>query len=353
MAAPLKRGLNDRQAQALSSFSEDWMTSPKASTRVVHAALIGNLLVAATKLVAALLTGSSAMMSEAVHSFVDCSNEVLLLHGLRRASRTADVHHPLGYGRELYFWSFIVALLIFAIGAGVSIYEGIIHIRHPEPISDPTVNYVVLGVALVFETVSWIISMRQFRAAKGSLGYYEAFRQSKDPPSFMVLFEDSAAIAGIVIAALGTFGSVQLHEPRLDGVASVLIGVVLAAVSFLLTKESKSLLIGERADRELSDSILHIAGAEGKIARANGVLTMHLAPDQILAALSLDFEDALSAADVELAVADLERRVRAAHPQVVALFVKPQAHRNFRQAGAAGFEEPRIEADGQTNLDSD
>jgi len=317
------------------------MTSPKGSTRVVHVALIGNLLVAATKLVAALWTGSSAMMSETVHSFVDCSNEVLLLYGLRRASRAADVHHPLGYGRELYFWSFIVALLIFAIGAGVSTYDGIIHIRSPRAISDPTVNYVVLGLALVFESVSWIISMRQFRSAKGSLGYYEAFRQSKDPTSFMVLFEDSAAIVGIVIAALGTVGSVQLHDPRLDGVASVLIGVVLAGVSFLLTKESKSLLIGERADRQLSESILRIAGAERRIGRANGVLTMQLAPDQIVAALSLDFEDALSAAEVEAAVADIERRVQAAHPHVVALFVKPQAHGSFRQRGAVGFEEPR------------
>ena len=187
--------------------------APKTSTKaVVRAALIGNLLVAATKLLAALRTGSSAMLSEAVHSFVDCGNEILLLYGLRRAARPADAHHPLGHGRELYFWSFIVGLLIFALGAGVSIYQGIGHILHPEPITHPSVNYIVLALALIFETASWVISMRQFRAAKGPLGYFEAFRRSKDPPSFMVLFEDSAAIAGIVIAAIGTFVSVQLHE---------------------------------------------------------------------------------------------------------------------------------------------
>jgi cation diffusion facilitator family transporter len=317
------------------------MAANSGSKKVVHAALIGNLLVAATKLFAALRTGSAAMMSEAVHSFVDCGNEVLLLYGLRRAARAPDAHHPLGHGRELYFWSFIVGLLIFALGAGVSIFEGIGHILHPEPIADPAVSYIVLALALVFESVSWVISLRQFRAAKGSAGYFEAFRRSKDPPSFLVFFEDSAAIVGILIAAVGTFLSVQLREPRIDGIASVLIGLVLAFVSLLLTAESKSLLIGERADRSLGDSILRIAGSERSISRANGVLTVQLAPDQIVAALSLDFEDALSAAEVEDAVIEIEREVRAAHPQVVALFVKPQTQRRFRQTGITGFEEPK------------
>jgi cation diffusion facilitator family transporter len=308
---------------------------------VVHAALVGNLLVAGTKLFAALWTGSAAMMSEAVHSFVDSGNEMLLLHGMRRAAQAPDAHHPLGYGRELYFWSFIVALLIFALGAGISIYEGIDHLRHPQPIDHAGTNYLVLALALVFELASWVISLRQFRAAKGSLGYFEAFRQSKDPPSFMVLFEDSAALAGILIAALGTFLAVQLHEPRFDAIASILIGLVLGIVSFLLTEESKSLLIGERADQSLSDSILRTAGSHPAVSRANGVLTMQLAPDQIVAALSLDFVDAVSAGTVEDAVADIEQSVRTAHPQVVALFVKPQAQRNYRQVAAAGFEEPR------------
>lgn len=312
------------------------MAAHTSSAKVVHAALIGNVLVAATKLFAALWTGSSAMMSEAVHSFVDCGNELLLLYGLRRAARAPDAHHPLGHGRELYFWSFIVALLIFALGAVISIYEGIDHMRRPEPISDPGVSYLVLAAALVFESVSWVISMRQFRATKGSLRYFEAFRKSKDPASFMVLFEDSAAIVGILIAAIGTFLAVRLHQPRLDGIASILIGLLLALVSFLLTAESKSLLIGERADQSLSDSILRIAASQSAITRANGVLTMQLAPDQIVAALSLDFEDALSAREVEEAVAQIERKVCAEHPQVVALFVKPQAHRDYRGTALGG-----------------
>ena len=307
----------------------------QSTRKAVYAALAGNILVAATKLLAAFWTGSSAMMSEAVHSIVDSGNEVLLLYGLHRAGRRPDAQHPLGYGRELYFWSFIVALLIFALGAGVSVYEGIAHIRHPEPIADPLISYAVLALAFVFEGGSWMVSWRQFKAAKGALGYYEAVRRSKDPPSFMVLFEDSAALAGLVIAGLGTFAAVQLRQPFFDGLASILIGVVLGAIAFLLARESKSLLIGEHADTVLSDSILRVAGAEKSVTRANGVLTMQLAPEQIVAALSLDFEDHLTAAQIEDAVIDIERKVRAAHPQVVALFIKPQTDKSYRQAAAS------------------
>lgn len=308
------------------------MAASASSKNAVLAALAGNLLVAATKLLAAIWTGSSAMLSEAVHSFVDSGNEVLLLYGMRRAGRRPDEQHPLGYGRELYFWSFIVALLVFAVGAGVSAYEGIRHVWAPEPINDPLVSYVVLALAGLFEGGSWLVSLRQFKAAKGPLGYYEAFRRSKDPPSFMVLFEDSAALAGILIAGLGTFAAVQLHDPIFDGLASILIGVVLAAVSLLLARESKSLLIGERADRQLGDSILQVAGSEKSVTRANGVLTMQLAPDQIIAALSLDFEDHLTADQIESAVIEIERRVRESHPQVVALFIKPQTDKSYREA---------------------
>ena len=317
------------------------MAAQKASSkRVIYAALIGNLLVAATKAIAAAWTGSSAMFSEAVHSVVDTGNEVLLLYGIRRAAHRPDPEHPLGYGRELYFWSFIVALLIFAIGAGVSIYEGIGHIRKPEPISDPLVNYLVLALALLFDGGSWLVSLRQFQTVKGPLGYYEAFRRSKDPPSFMVLFEDSAALLGILIAAVGTFLAVALNAPEIDGIASILIELVLAGIAILLARESKSLLIGERADRRLSNSILRIAGAESSVVRANGVLTVQLAPDQILAALSLDFADDLCAADIEEKVGEIEGKVRAAHPEVVTLFVKPQTDKGYRQAVLRRFGEP-------------
>jgi cation diffusion facilitator family transporter len=307
------------------------VTTP-ASTRAVYAALVSNLLVAASKAVAAAWTGSSAMLSEAVHSFVDTGNEVLLLYGMRRAVRRSDPEHPLGHGRELYFWSFVVALLVFALGAGVAVYEGIVHAMDPEPISDPLVNYVVLALAFLFEGSSWWISLQQFRTVKGDLSYGEAFRRSKDPPSFMVLFEDTAALLGIAIAAVGTWLSVRLHAPIIDGVASMLIGLVLGAVALLLARESKSLLIGERADRLLTNSILRIAGAEQSIARANGLLTVQLAPDQVLALLSLEFADDLRTPEIEDRVVEIERKIRAAHPEVAMLFVKPQTDRTFRDA---------------------
>ena len=308
------------------------MAAKISSKAAVYAALVGNLFVAVTKTGAAAWTGSSAMLSEAIHSFVDTGNEVLLLYGMRRSVRRADAAHPLGHGRELYFWSFIVALLIFALGATVSIYQGIVHVMRPEPITDAIVNYVVLALAFAFEGGSWLVSLRQFSAAKGALGYYEAFRRSKDPPSFMVLFEDSAALIGILIAGFGTFAASNFGWLVFDGIASILIGVVLGVTSILLARESKSLLIGERADRELTESILGIAAEEPQIASANGVLTVQLAPDQIVAALSLEFADTLRANEIEAAVLGIEQKIRAAHPEVVALFVKPQANRMYRES---------------------
>lgn len=271
------------------------MAAKASSKPAIYAALIGNLLVAVTKAVAAAWTGSSAMVSEAIHSFVDTGNELLLLYGLRRAGRGADREHPLGHGRELYFWSFIVALLVFALGAAMSVYGGMMHIRHPEPISSPGVSYVVLALSFLFEGASWLVSLRQFRAAKGTLGFFEAFRRSKDPPAFTVLFEDSAALLGIVIAALGTWAATRLDAPALDGVASVLIGLVLGGTSVLLARESKSLLIGEQASPRLAASILRVAEEASLVSRANGLLTTQLAPDRDFAPKTLSPRSACEA----------------------------------------------------------
>jgi cation diffusion facilitator family transporter len=317
------------------------MSNTPTSKQVVYAALIGNLLVAATKTLAALWTGSSAMTSEAIHSFVDSGNEILLLYGLHRAARPADAEHPFGHGRELYFWSFIVSLLIFAIGSGVSLYQGIAHIRDPHPIENPWVNYIVLAFAMVFEGGSWMISMRQFRSAtaRGRLSFYEAFRKSKDPPSFMVLFEDTAALLGIVLAAAGTFAATQWRMPQLDGAASVLIGCVLAAIAIVLARESKSLLIGESASSELTKSIIDIASRDPAVLRVNGLLTAQLAPDQILVALSLEFSDDLRVPELEERVIEIERNIRARHGEVTALFVKPQTPKTFSEARRKRFGE--------------
>ena len=307
------------------------MAASVSSTRVIYAALIANLLIAFTKAGAAAWTGSSSMMSEAVHSLVDTGSQGLLLYGQHRSSMQADREHPTGYGRELYFWSFIVALLVFGLGAVVSFSLGISHLKDPEPINDPFVNYLVLALAFAFESVSWWIALQHCKRVKGPLGYYAAFRASKNPASFVVLFEDSAALIGIVIAAVGTFAASSLDMPALDGIASILIGVVLAATAGFLARESKSLLIGELADRVLSDSLLRIAEVASPNSKANGVLTVQLAPDQILATLSLEFADAMRVPEVEAAAVEIERQIRAAHPQVLTLFIKPQTAAGFKQ----------------------
>ena len=296
----------------------------EGSKLVVVAALLGNLAIAVTKFAAAAVTGSSAMLSEAVHSLVDTGNEVLLLYGLNRAARPPDAMRPFGHGRELYFWAFVVALLIFAGGALAAVYEGISHIRDPEPIRRPAILFGVLAASFVFEGISWTIALREFRKTQGGRTWWQAFRQSKDPTTFMVLFEDSAALAGILVAAAGVGLALWTGDPRWDGAASLVIGAILAVVAALLGRESKELLLGERADPELSRAIGVMAARTKGVHNANAITTVQLAPDQVLAYLSLEFEDDLRTADIEAAVARLEKRVRAAHPQVAALFIKPQ-----------------------------
>jgi cation diffusion facilitator family transporter len=307
---------------------------------VVYAALAGNLLIAISKFVAAILGRSSAMLSEGVHSLVDTTNEVLLLYGLHRAGEPPDRTHPFGHGRELYFWNFIVALLVFALGAGVSFYEGVSHIRHPEPVTDPKLSYIVLAVAVVLEGSTWFISLRNVRASKGDLGYLEAFRRSKDPSVFTVLFEDSAALLGLLIAALGILSAQLLYDPRLDGLASIGIALVLATASVLLARETKGLLIGEPADPRLRQAILAIASAAPGVHHVNAVLTSQLGPRQVVASVSAEFDDSLSTPDVEASVNSIESNVREEHPEVVALFVKPETAERW-DARMAEFSEHR------------
>lgn len=308
------------------------LATSSGSQRVVYAALFGNFAVATTKFIAAALTGSSSMLSEGVHSLVDTGNGALLLYGMKRSQRRPDGIHPLGYGREVYFWSFMVALLLFSLGAGVSLYEGVQHVLSPVPMESPYLNYIVLGLSLVFEGGSWWVAFKEFRQAKGKLGYFEAVRLSKDPPSFLVLFEDSAALIGILIAFAGIAGAQILERPELDGVASIAIALVLGASASLVARESKGLLIGEQASPETVASILKIVEREPGVVRANGMTTVHMAPDQIVVSLSVEFADELRTPDIEERIAGMEERVRAAHPEVIALFVKPQTEAGFTAA---------------------
>jgi cation diffusion facilitator family transporter len=291
---------------------------------VLYGALAANLGIAIAKFVAAGISGSSSMLTEGVHSLVDSGNQILLLYGQKRARRVADAAHPFGYGRELYFWAFVVAILIFAVGAGVSIYEGYVHIVEPEPLGDATLNYIVLGVAFVLEGASWLIARREFAASKGDTPWLRAIHDSKDPAGFIVLFEDSAALAGLLIAAVGVWASHRWGDPRIDGVASIAIGVVLAAVAVLLARESKGLLIGERADPVVIAHVRAIVAAAEGIVAVNHVRTIHTAPDSIFVAISADFDDNMRMDVAETLIETLETRLKAAEPRLSSIYIRPE-----------------------------
>lgn len=294
-----------------------------SSRTAVIAALVGNLLIAFTKGIAAAVSGSSAMLSEAVHSVVDSGNEVLLLYGQYRAAKPPDRLHPLGYGREIYFWSFVVALLIFAFGAGVSIYEGVKHIQHPQSMTRPMVNYIVYAISALFEGISWYFGWSAFQRVRGDKALFAAIHASKDPPSFMVLFEDSAALVGLVIAAVATALSVHFDAPWIDGAGSICIGLVLAVIAVLLARESKALLIGERAQPELSEAIRDAAEREPGVLGVEGILTSQLGPDQVIATVGLEFDDKLRTPDIERIIGHLETELRKNHPELFRVFVRP------------------------------
>ena len=294
------------------------------SNFVIFAALAANLGIAVAKFIAAAISGSSSMLTEGFHSVVDSLNQVLLLYGQHRGRRPPDEAHPFGYGRELYFWSFVVAILIFGVGAGVSIYEGVVHIYEPEPLSDPVLNYVVLGVAFAMEGASWFFALREFAAANRDSGWWQAVRKSKDPAGFIVLFEDSAALAGLVIAAIGVWASQTWHDPRIDGVASIAIGVLLALVAALLARDSKGLLIGEGADPVTVARVREIVDSRPEITSVNHVRTIHTAPESIFVAISADFRDALTMGEAELLIEEIETELKAAMPMLSSIYIRPE-----------------------------
>lgn len=307
------------------------MAGHSGSRRVIYAALAGNLAIALTKFAAAAFTGSSAMLSEGVHSLVDTGNGALLLYGMRRAARPPDRTHPLGHGRELYFWSFIVALLVFALGAGVSFYEGVIHIMAPEPVVNAKVNYIVLGLSFLFEGSSWLVALKEFRQQKGRQGWFQAVRRSKDPSVYTVLFEDSAALLGLIVAFAGILSAELLETPELDGAGSIGIAIILGATAVFLARESKGLLMGEPASPDVQRQVLAIAQEDPAVQRANGILSVHIGPEEIVAGLSIEFEDHLTAPEIEACVERLEARLKKEMPQISKLFVKPQATGTWEQ----------------------
>ncbi|MFC3581588.1 cation diffusion facilitator family transporter [Sphingomonas hylomeconis] len=313
-------------------------TKDGGSNIVILAALAANLGIAVAKFIAAGISGSSSMLTEGFHSVVDSLNQVLLLFGQHRGKRPPDEAHPFGYGRELYFWAFVVAILIFAVGAGVSIYEGYTHFLDPEPLRDPTINYIVLGIALLLEGTSWVIAMREFAASKGDAGWWQSIHKSKDPAGFIVLFEDSAALAGLLIAGLGVWASHAYQDARLDGIASIAIGVILAAVAMLLAREAKGLLIGEGADPAIVAKVRTVVEASPAITCVNHVRTIHTAPDAIFVAISADFHDQVTMGEAETLIEGIEDQLRLAVPQLSSIYIRPEKRENaavFKPAGPA------------------
>jgi len=300
-----------------------------SSKKVIYAALIGNTLVTITKFIAAAITGSSAMLSEGIHSLVDTGNQLLLLLGLHKAKKPADERFPFGHGKEVYFWSFVVALMIFAVGSGVSLYEGVHHLMHPAPIVNPYVNYVVLALAMLFEGAAFYFALTEFSRTKGKWSYLEAVQKGKDPTNFVVLFEDSAAMLGLFAAFIGVFLSQVTGNLIYDGLASIVIGLILGGTAIWLAYETKGLLIGESADLTVVKEIKKIVGSYPQVEHVNEVLTMHMGPRYILANLSVDFRNSVTAAELEAAISRLDAQIKKSCPNVQRVFIETEARKTI------------------------
>ena len=304
-------------------------TGPRNSSAiVVYAALGGNLAIAITKLVAFLLTGSSAMLTEAIHSTVDTGNQGLLLLGLKRAARPPSETHPFGYGMELYFWAFVVALLIFALGGAFSIYEGWRKIIEPDPIDRAWINFLVIGLAALFEGGSFLVAWKAFKTTRGETPFLTALKRSKDPSVFAVLLEDGAALIGLLIAGLGVGGASLLGLAWADGAASIAIGALLVAVAIFLANETRSLLTGEAASPRIVAAVKQVLSADPRIDTVAEVLSMHLGPREILLGGTLEFQDSLTAREIEDAADDFANEIRAVDPRITRVFVRSGRGRN-------------------------
>ncbi|MEO0581976.1 MAG: cation diffusion facilitator family transporter [Bacteroidota bacterium] len=298
----------------------------------IYAAVAANVAIAIAKFIGAAISGSSAMLSEGIHSFVDSGNGLLLLYGINRAKKGPDEEHPLGHGKELYFWSLVVAILIFALGGGVSLYEGYHHIiDHEVPAegesSNYMVSYIVLALAAVFEGAALIFALRSFNKTrrKRNMGFWEAIRTSKDPAAFAVIFEDSAALLGLIIAFLGLLLTDITGNPIFDGIASVTIGVLLAVIAVLLAAETKALLIGESALPEVREGINQIVLDDPEVDSMSPPITLHFGPQEVLLALDVEFEDDLSSDEIEAAIRRIEKKIREKYPIVGRIFIEAKA----------------------------
>ncbi len=296
------------------------------SKKVIIIALLGNFAIAVSKFVAATITGSSAILSEGIHSVIDTGNEGLMLLGLHMARKPADELHPFGHGKEVYFWSFVVAIMIFAVGSGVSVYEGIHNFLHPAEIKNPLVNYIVIGIAFLFEGTSWAYALINYNKNRGKQGFFQAAHTAKDPTIFIVLFEDSAALIGLFAAGLGIFLEQITGNTLYDSLASIVIGLVLAVTAAWLAYETKGLLIGESASSEIIKEIKSVLNGFDGIEHINEVLTMHMGPHYILVNLSIDFKDSVSAGEVESKIEEMDKKLKGKNSDIKRIFIESETY---------------------------
>ncbi len=307
------------------------MGEQSESRTSVYGALAANIAIAVTKLIAAFLSRSSAMLSEGIHSLVDSGNELLLLFGIRRSKLPADELHPFGHSSEIYFWGLIVAVLIFGIGGGASVYEGIARILNPRELGDPLPNYLVLSIALVMESFSFGLSYRSLRRTSIGKGIIRAYSESKDPTIFTILAEDAAAITGIIIAFIGVFLAYYLNNPFYDGLGSILIGAVLIIVASELAYESKGLLVGESVDKDILQGVRKIALQNPSVVNVNKLLTMHLGPNDVLLTMQVVFRPGLHSGEITEIAAGLEEKIKVKYPLIRQIYLEPTLSIRSRQ----------------------
>ncbi|GAA4778922.1 cation diffusion facilitator family transporter [Olivibacter ginsenosidimutans] len=296
---------------------------PINNQKSIYSALIANILIAITKFIAGFFTNSSSMISEGIHSTVDTSNQLLILYGIKQSKKKADRHHPFGYGKELYFWSFIVSILIFSLGGALSIYQGVTHIIHPLHMGNPLWNYVVLLLSLIFEGSSLIIAAKEFNKTRGEMSWWNAIVNSKDPTSFLVVFEDGAAVLGLLIVMLLMGLSHILNIPELDGLASVLVGLLLVGASFILARESRSLLMGEGIAIETQKKISQLVLKDNAALAVKNMLSTYQSPNEVILMLVVDFEDNLDTEEITAAIDRITASIKSTFPLVRFVFIQP------------------------------
>ena len=290
----------------------------------IYVALAANLFIAATKFIAGTVSSSSAMISEGIHSLVDTVNELLLLWGIKQSKKPHDSKHPFGYGRELFFWSFMVSMLIFGLGGGISIYQGVIHIYNPGPLGNPFWSYIVLAASLFFEGFSFVVAARVFNKLRNGQSWWKAIKNSKDPSDFLVLFEDGAAVTGLLIVVACTWLGHRYHITYLDGIASLLVGLLLLIISLVLARECRSLLMGEGIRQVTKQRIVVITEEDESAEKMLRLFSIYVGPEEILLMMDIQFNKSLKTPDIHHSIDRIRDKIQKEFPLIKYLIIQPE-----------------------------